>query len=55
VAGGANLRRDLVNVPARFDAAARKPILHLPAHWPSQELVGSPVAQRHWLPLSEPA
>jgi hypothetical protein len=35
-AGGATLRRDLVNVPARFGAPARKPVLHLPAHWPSQ-------------------
>jgi hypothetical protein len=26
------LRRDLVNVPARFAAPARKPVLHLPAH-----------------------
>ena len=33
-ARGATLRRDLVNVPARFAAPARKPILHLPAHWP---------------------
>ncbi len=33
--GGA-LRRDLVNVPARFAAPARKPMLHLPAHWPWQ-------------------
>jgi Transposase DDE domain group 1 len=36
IAGGATLRRDLVNVPARFAAPARKPMLHLPAHWPSQ-------------------
>jgi hypothetical protein len=36
VARGATLRRDLVNVPARFAAPARKPMLHLPAHWPSQ-------------------
>ena len=34
VARGATLRRDLVNVPARFAAPARKPVLHLPAHWP---------------------
>ncbi len=32
VARGATLRRDLVNVPARFAAPARKPVLHLPAH-----------------------
>lgn len=36
VARGATLRRDLVNVPARFAAPARKPTLHLPAHWPRQ-------------------
>ena len=36
VARGATLRRDLVNVPARFAAPARKPTLHLPAHWPWQ-------------------
>ena len=36
VARGATLRRDLINVPARFAAPARKPTLHLPAHWPWQ-------------------
>ena len=36
VARGATLRRDLINVPARFAAPARKPMLHLPAHWPCQ-------------------
>ena len=36
VARGAILRRDLVTVPARFAAPARKPTLHLPAHWPWQ-------------------
>ena len=36
VARGATLRRDLVTVPARFAAPARKPMLHLPAHWPWQ-------------------
>ncbi len=35
-ARGATLRRDLLNVPARFAAPARKPVLHLPAHWPWQ-------------------
>ena len=34
VARGATLRRDLLTVPARFATPARKPILHLPAHWP---------------------
>lgn len=36
VARGATLRRELVTVPARFAAPARKPMLHLPAHWPWQ-------------------
>jgi len=36
VARGATLRRELVNVPARFAAPARTPTLHLPAHWPWQ-------------------
>lgn len=42
VARGAVLRRDLVNVPARFAASARKPMLHLPAHWPWRKLDGKP-------------
>ena len=53
VARGATLRRDLVNVPARFAAPARKPMLHLPAHWPRQtqwktlwgNTIGYPTAQ----------
>jgi hypothetical protein len=36
VAHGATLRRDLINIPARFAAPARKPMLHLPIHWPRQ-------------------
>ena len=50
VARGATLRRDLVNVPARFAAPARKPMLHLPAHWPWQIRMENPVGQRHRLP-----
>jgi hypothetical protein len=34
VARGATLRRDLVNVPARLARPQRRPVLHLPAHWP---------------------
>jgi len=53
VARGATLRRDLVNIPARFAAPARKPMLHLPAHWPCQagwntlwnNVIGYPTAQ----------
>jgi hypothetical protein len=36
VARGATLRRDLVNIPARFAAPSRRPMLHLPVHWPRQ-------------------
>ena len=53
VARGATLRRDLVNIPARFAAPARKPTLHLPMHWPRQiqwktlwdNVIGYPTAQ----------
>jgi len=53
VARGATLRRDLVNIPARFAAPARKPMLHLPIHWPRQlewkalwhNVIGYPTAQ----------
>jgi len=31
---GATLRRKLVNIPARLARPQRKPILHLPSHWP---------------------
>ena len=33
-ARGATLRRTLVNVPARLARPQRKPVLHLPGHWP---------------------
>jgi hypothetical protein len=53
VARGATLRRDLVNIPARFAAPARKPMLHLPIHWHRQvqwkalwyNVIGYPSAQ----------
>jgi hypothetical protein len=53
VARGATPRRDLVNIPARFAAPARKPTLHLPVHWPRQlewkalwhNVIGYPTAQ----------
>jgi len=35
-ARGATLRRHLVNVPARLARPQRRPILHLPRHWPWQ-------------------
>ncbi len=52
-ARGATLRRNLVNIPARFAAPARKPMLHLPSHWPWQSawktlwdnVIGYPTAQ----------
>ena len=34
VARGATLRARLVNVPARLARPQRRPVLHLPAHWP---------------------
>jgi len=34
VARGATLRRQIVTVPARLDRPQRRPMLHLPAHWP---------------------
>jgi hypothetical protein len=34
VARGATLRRQLVTVPARLARPQRRPILHLPRHWP---------------------
>lgn len=33
-ARGATLRRTIVNIPARLARPQRKPILHLPTHWP---------------------
>ncbi len=34
VARGATLRDHLINVPARLARPQRRPVLHLPAHWP---------------------
>lgn len=34
VARGATLREHLINVPARLARPQRRPILHLPTHWP---------------------
>jgi hypothetical protein len=34
VARGATLRTHLVNIPARLARPQRRPVLHLPAHWP---------------------
>jgi hypothetical protein len=34
VARGATLRRTIITVPARLAQPQRRPILHLPAHWP---------------------
>lgn len=34
VARGATLRAHLINVPARLARPQRRPVLHLPAHWP---------------------
>ena len=37
VARGATLRRKVVNIPARLARPQRRPMLHLPSHWPWQE------------------
>ncbi|TDK89964.1 IS1380 family transposase [Mycolicibacterium mucogenicum] len=42
VARGATLRRRIVNIPARLARPQRRPILHLPSHWPWAQ---------HWLTL----
>jgi Transposase DDE domain group 1 len=34
VARGATLRRRIVNIPARLARPQRRPVLHLPSHWP---------------------
>jgi hypothetical protein len=34
VASGATLRRKIVNVAARLARPQRRPVLHLPSHWP---------------------
>jgi len=41
-ARGATLRRRIVTVPARLARPQRRPLLHLPAHWPWQQ---------HWITL----
>jgi len=37
VARGATVRREIVNVPARLAQPQRRPVLHLPEHWPHAE------------------
>jgi hypothetical protein len=34
VARSATLRTHLINIPARLARPQRRPMLHLPAHWP---------------------
>ena len=41
-ARAATLRRKIVNIPARLARPQRKPVLHLPSHWPWSG---------HWLAL----
>ena len=41
-ARGSTLRRQIVNIPARLARPQRRPILHLPTHWPWS---------KHWLTL----
>ena len=49
VARGATLRRHLIAVPARLARPQRRPVLHLPAHWPWAE-----PWQRLWTAASDP-
>ena len=42
VTRGSTLRRHIVNIPARLARPQRRPVLHLPSHWPSAQ---------HWLTL----
>ncbi len=42
VARGATLRRRIVNIPARLACPQRRPVLHLPSHWPWAQ---------HWITL----
>ena len=34
VARGATLRREIIHVPARLARPQRRPVLHMPEHWP---------------------
>ena len=34
VSRGATLRRQIIHVPARLARPQRRPVMHLPAHWP---------------------
>ena len=34
VARGSTLRRRIINLPARLARPQRRPVLHLPSHWP---------------------
>ena len=42
LARGSTLRRKIVNIPARLARPQRRPVLHLPSHWPWSD---------HWLAL----
>jgi hypothetical protein len=42
MARGATIRRQIVTVPARLACPQRRPVLHLPSHWPWAE---------HWTAL----
>ena len=44
VARGATLRRRIVTIPARLARPQRRPVLHLPRHWPWSH---------HWLPWAQ--
>ncbi|MGY4646344.1 IS1380 family transposase [Mycobacterium sp. URHB0021] len=56
VARGATLRRRIVNIPARLARPQRRPVLHLPTHWPWAQawtrLWHNTVGARHPPPLT---
>jgi hypothetical protein len=49
VARGATLRRHLIAVPARLARPQRRPVVHLPAHWPWAQ-----AWQRLWTSATDP-
>ncbi len=57
-ARGATLRRTLVNIPARLARPQRRPILHLPSHWPWTQAwirLWRNIIGNHSPPLAAPA
>src|SRR5215207_2893934 len=58
VARGATVRRKIVNIPARLARPQRRPILHLPSHWPWADAwlrLWHNIIGQHPPPLAAPA